>query len=379
MNSAVTQTLAAKTPNNGSESVPLPALAPAAVEPDADASLQREARPARMAASPVPVDARIQLLRQHGGFGYAYTVAFQSDLERFGDERGMLAYKTVGGTALVLSDPIAPREHQADLIARFVEDKRDVCFWSVSRPTAEILAPMGFFINEMGPENRIDLDTYNFSGPAQAGLRRAINRTAKLGYVTRECSFAALDLQQVEAVSNAWRRKKTVRTREISFLNRPIVLEDEMDVRKFFTFDAAGKIVAFSFFDPVYRDGQVVGYCNHIKRWLPETDPLVATALTCHAITTFKREGKKWLFLAISPFADIKGIKDDSFKRSWWVWRCFRTAYRNPLFNRFVFPLRNLHEHKRRFHAVTEQTYYATNRRPSLLRILKLLRVCRIV
>jgi hypothetical protein len=44
-----------------------------------------------------------------------------------------------------------------------------------------------------------------------------------------------------------------------------------------------------------------------------------------------------------------------------------------------VFPLRNLHEHKRRFHAITEQTYYATTRRPSLRRILKLLRVCRIV
>jgi phosphatidylglycerol lysyltransferase len=186
-------------------------------------------------------------------------------------------------------------------------------------------------------------------------------------------------MQQVQAVSDGWRRKKTVRSREISFLNRPIVLEDEPDVRKFFTFDPSGRIVAFSFFDPVYRDGRVVGYCNHIKRWLPEADVLVSTALTCHAVNTFKREGMKWLFLAISPFADIKGIKDDSFKRSWWVWRCFRTAYKNQLFNRFVFPLRNLHEHKRRFHATTEQTYYATNRRPSLLRILKLLRVCRIV
>ncbi len=318
-------------------------------------------------------------MREHGSFGYAYAATFQPDLERFSDERGFLAYRTVGGTTLVLSDPIASPEHQPDLIARFVREKRDVCFCAVSRVTAEILARMDFFINEMGPENRIDLDTYDFSGPTQAGLRRAINRCAKLGYVTRECSLASLDMDQVKAVSEAWRQKKTVRTREISFLNRPIVLDDELDVRKFFTFDAAGKIVAFSFFDPVYRDGQVVGYCNQIKRWLPEADALLATALTCHAIATFKGEGRKWVFLAISPFADIKGIKDNSFKRSWWVWRCFRTAYRNPLFNRFVFPLRNLHEHKRRFHAVTEQTYYATNRRPSLRRILKLLRVCRIV
>ena len=45
--------------------------------------------------------------------GYAYATTLQPDLERFGDEHGFLAYKTVGKTALVLSDPIAPRETHA--------------------------------------------------------------------------------------------------------------------------------------------------------------------------------------------------------------------------------------------------------------------------
>jgi phosphatidylglycerol lysyltransferase len=238
---------------------------------------------------------------------------------------------------------------------------------------------MGFFVNEMGPENRLDLNDYDFSGRSKRALRLSINRAAKLGYVTRECSLKSLDSGEVQAVSDAWRRQRTVRTREISFLNRPMVFEDEVDVRKFFMFDAGGKIIAFSSYDPIYQGGRIVGYCNHIKRHLPGTDSLVANAMTCHVIATFKEEGLKCLLLGISPFADIKGIDDDAFRRSWWVWRCFRTAYRNPLLNRFVYPLRSLHEHKRQYCGITEQTYYATNRRPSLIRVLKMARACGIV
>lgn len=383
MNSAATPAHSARVPDSlGRAPValplePVPIPVPGAIDAAAGAPLRTAS-----ARTPIPLDVRVRLLREYGSFGYAYAATFQPGMEHFGDERGFLAFKMVGGTALVLSDPIAPRENHADLIARFVQEKGDVCFWCASRPTAVTLASLGFFVNEMGPENRIDLAKYDFSGRSKDSLRRSVKRAAKLGYVTRECSFDSLDIADVNAVSGAWRGTRTVRTHEISFLNRPIVLADELDVRKFFTFDPSGKIVAFSFFDPVYQNGRVVGYLNNIKRRRPDADSLVATALMREAISTFQRDGMYWLFLGISPFADlvdVKWIKDDGLKRSRWMWRCFRAAYKNPLLNRFVFPSQHLHEHKRRYGAVTAQTYYATNRRPSLFRLLKVLRGCRIV
>jgi lysylphosphatidylglycerol synthetase-like protein (DUF2156 family) len=51
-------------------------------------------------------------LRQHGNFALAYSVMFQPRLEHFGDEAGFLSYKTVGSTALVLSNPVAAYETQ---------------------------------------------------------------------------------------------------------------------------------------------------------------------------------------------------------------------------------------------------------------------------
>ena len=53
----------------------------------------------------VPLDIRRSLLREHGNFALAYSVTFQPGLEHFGDEGGFLSYKTVGNTALVLSNP----------------------------------------------------------------------------------------------------------------------------------------------------------------------------------------------------------------------------------------------------------------------------------
>ena len=58
----------------------------------------------------------------------------------FGGVDGFIAYKQVGSTAFVLSDPVAPAASWADLIQSFLRERHDVCFWQMSRPIAEIVA-----------------------------------------------------------------------------------------------------------------------------------------------------------------------------------------------------------------------------------------------
>jgi lysylphosphatidylglycerol synthetase-like protein (DUF2156 family) len=71
----------------------------------------------------VPLDIRRSLLRHHGNFALAYSVAFQPGLEHFGDEAGFLSYKTVGKTALVLSNPMAAPDKRRALVDRFIVEK----------------------------------------------------------------------------------------------------------------------------------------------------------------------------------------------------------------------------------------------------------------
>src|SRR6516165_4373614 len=94
----------------------------------------------------VPTAIRIALLRQHGTHSQAFSATFQAGLEHFGDERGFLAYKTVGGTALVMSDPIAAPGYIPDLISRFLQQHPDACFWYLSPAVAKVLAARGFYV-----------------------------------------------------------------------------------------------------------------------------------------------------------------------------------------------------------------------------------------
>lgn len=324
----------------------------------------------------LPLELRRALLRQYGTFTLAYSATYQDNLKYFGDERGFITFQYLGGTALVLSDPIAPRDEWSALIDRFRAAYPNNCFCQVSRPMAEILAARGYYINEMGTETRLDLANYTFDGKEKRNLRMATNRMEKRGYITRECSLAELDPDELRAVSEGWRQTRTIRSREVTFLNRPFVLEDEPDVRRFFTFDPQGKMVAFGCFDPVYESGEVVGYSTSFKRRLPEADMKAGQAITRVAIEQFQREGRKWVFLGLSPMADIT---DRDFRHNRLVSFWFRLAYSNRYFNRYLYNLQGHAEHKREFRGVVEQTYYASDRALALPRLIRLMWVCRML
>ena len=59
-------------------------------------------------AERVTENGRLSALREYGNFALAYSATFQPGLSYFGGEDGFLAYKQVGSTAFVLSDPLAP-------------------------------------------------------------------------------------------------------------------------------------------------------------------------------------------------------------------------------------------------------------------------------
>lgn len=321
------------------------------------------------------LETRVALLRQYGSFSQAYSATYQEGLQHFGDHAGFLAYKMVGRTAMVLSDPVAPAHVRADLIGRFVTKHRDVCFCQVSRPVAAILAPLGFLVNELGYETRLDLANYDFNGQKKRNLRKATSQMARLGYVNRECALSAVDAKEVEALSLGWRRTRAVHRREVSFLVRPLVIAEEPDVRRFFTFDSDGRIAALGFFDPIYDNGNVTGYAVSTRQ-LPSVDFMVGHALKRHVIETFQREGRRWVYLGLSP---VEGIEDRDFERNWLVRRLLRFAYTNGIFNRFFYSLQGMAAHKRQFGGEVTQTYFAFNTLPALPRLLKLLRACDII
>lgn len=324
----------------------------------------------------LPDSIRHALLEQHGRFPVAYSVAFQPDLQHFGDETGFISYKMVGGTAFVLADPVAPPERHGALIDAFLAQHKDASFWQISHATAALLDARGFFVNAFGAESVVDLRSFSFKGPARRSFRTAANRFAASDHVVREVSVDEDISMRLRAVSDAWRRSKATKNRELRFLVRPIVLGDEPGARKFVLFNRECEPEGFAFFDPVYEGGQVVGYLSATRRWLPGTDPLAGYLLMRSAIEVFQAEGVRELHLGLSPF---HLIEDKEFNKNWVTRRAFRFFYTNTFTNRFFYPVRSLSQHKDIYGGETRQVYVAFNRLPAVLRLLKLLRACRIV
>jgi lysylphosphatidylglycerol synthetase-like protein (DUF2156 family) len=324
-------------------------------------------------SGPFTEKGRLRVLREYGNFALAYSATFQPGLDYFGGEEGFLAYKQVGSTAFVLSNPLVPVGGCEDLIRSFVSERGDVCFWQASRPVAKILEKIGFCVNEMGTETRIDLGAYDFDGPRKRNFRRALNRAACCSYTIAERPVTSLDRGELQTVSERWRQTRGVKNREMTFLTRPAILDDEVDVRKFFTFDPMGSLQAFAFFDPIYKDGEVVGYLCSAKRRLPEADTLVGYAMLHRAIQTFQDEGKVILSLGLSPLC---GIEDKELSSNRLVSFGFRAVYRSRLFNHLIYPLQGFAAHKGAFCGSAEQTYCAFKRGLALSQLVKMPRAC---
>jgi lysylphosphatidylglycerol synthetase-like protein (DUF2156 family) len=324
---------------------------------------------------PLTLDTRMALLRQHGSFTQAYSATVQPDLLHFGDETGFIAYKNVWGTAMALADPVAAPQSVDRLLDRFLQAHADAAFWQISRPLAGKLAARGFLVNEFGFETRLELEGYTFEGQRKRNLRKATRRAAELGYLVRECRPSELDNKAIEAVTAMWWKERPSGRRDVSFLNRPIAFVDEPDVRWFVAFDPAGSIVGYCVCDPIFSDGAVVGYSTSASRQLHDT-VMVGHAVKHHAVLAFQREGRRQLNLGLSP---VDGIEDQDFEYDWAIRRGLAYCFRSALFNRFVYSLQGHAQHKRQFGGTTEQTYIAFNKRPGVLRMVKLLKACNII
>ncbi|TWU30285.1 phosphatidylglycerol lysyltransferase domain-containing protein [Bythopirellula polymerisocia] len=308
-------------------------------------------------ASAADQQRRLQLVRQFGTFTQAYSTAVQPELEYFWHGEAYLAFRRKWGITCVLADPVGKAELHGPLLAAFTKKFPKNCFWQISRETATLLQEQGFWINEMGCDTRLELANYDFAGKQKERLRHATNWLAKHNYKVREGAFAQdVSQSEIRRLSEQWQAERRT-TRDVYFFNRPIVYADEVDVRKFFLFSPSGQPVAFIFFDPIYRDGNVVGYSPAIKRRLSDAPLRAEEGIMKVAIEQFQREEIERVMLGLSPMA---GITDREFRANPLIHFSWSRALNAWWINRYFYNLAGHADFKRRFDGLEEQTYYAS-------------------
>jgi lysylphosphatidylglycerol synthetase-like protein (DUF2156 family) len=156
-------------------------------------------------------------------------------------------------------------------------------------------------------------------------------------------------------VTSHWLLTKKVHDREIWIYARRPVFEDEDDVRKFVAYDRDGGVVGFAFYDPMYRDGQVVGYSANILRCDERRFGRLGTAVHMEAAEKFKAEGKEILNLCLAPFVKLnRGKFNDDFGTSLFL----RLSER---FGNEIYNFKGLSFHKSKYRGAEKPLYYASN------------------
>ena len=268
--------------------------------------------------TPGKLNGLIELLKRHGSQSIAYST-LQSDLNhRIEPGRGYAAYGSCLNHNFMLGNPICSLDEMADFIGNAVSDLNDPAFVQIDRETAKLLHDrFGYKVTRFGVETFLSIQNYCLEGDtAKSRLRASIRRGRE---VTDVFEFSQAELNErfsigpveLDAVTKAWIATKKIK-RQLRFLTRQPVYHDEPFVRKFYSIDADQNLQGFIFFDPIFEEGEVVGYCPSVMRARPGASMGHVAYILFMAMDVFKAEGKELLSLGLSPsLPDRSGFRHD--------------------------------------------------------------------
>ncbi|MFQ5442209.1 MAG: phosphatidylglycerol lysyltransferase domain-containing protein [Thermodesulfobacteriota bacterium] len=284
-------------------------------------------------------------LTTYGSHSSAYS-SIQEGLEHFVvSGTGYIPYALTSSAkpiAFVLSNPLCRPEDFWSVMELFLKRFPRAVFIQVTVEAARVLHEMGFYVNEMGVETEIMVEGYTFGGRSKESARRVMRRALEAGTVVEEVGEIGPFKDELETVSREWLATRTVNDRELWFMARKAVYETEADVRKFISRDAEG-ITGFVFFDPMYREGRVYGYCAGILRMGKRAHGGTRALIIKEALKKFSEEGVEVLSLGLSPFFDVD---DRGFRHSAVMKHVFRFLYET---GEAIYPFKNLTFAKSRY------------------------------
>jgi lysyl-tRNA synthetase, class II len=128
------------------------------------------------------------------------------------DERAFLAYKVVGGVAIVSGDPIGPPERFSDLVGSFIDFAHArgwrVAILGVSEQALDVYAKHGLHALYHGDEAVIDTAAFSLEGRPIRKVRQSVHRLERAGYTAAVLRPSEVDSSlrhELEAVTRAWR------------------------------------------------------------------------------------------------------------------------------------------------------------------------------
>ena len=254
-------------------------------------------------------DHRLQYLKRYGSFPIAYSAVYDDLMTAFEAPEGFISYVDNGNERIVLGDPFCAPEDLASIVKKFLAETEKKHLSPIvlqcSHDTALAFVKHGYNANHMGVETNIDIRVFKPEGRKLARVRHWINAAQNAGATVIELSTRSQEtIDLIGSISEKWLKGKANK-QELNLLTRPLVLDYEPDTRLFCTC-LEGQVVAFVLFEPMYKDGKIVGYMADFVRKLDNAPKGCFDLIYHEAAQVFRTEGAATISFGLSPLADME-------------------------------------------------------------------------
>jgi lysyl-tRNA synthetase, class II len=125
---------------------------------------------------------------------------------------GVLAYRVIGGTAVISADPVAPDGTAADVLSAFQDQARrrgwQIVLWGAAETHMQAYKGLGLHAVCVGEEAFVDPRAFTLEGRSVRKLRQSVHRVQRRGWTIDAYDGRAIDARlerEIDLVSARWR------------------------------------------------------------------------------------------------------------------------------------------------------------------------------
>ncbi|GAA3951990.1 DUF2156 domain-containing protein [Allohahella marinimesophila] len=312
---------------------------------------------------------RVQILKQHGIHSQAFST-LQPNMEYFDVPGiGYIAFMRQWSQIFVLADPVSAPEQFPLMLELFNKRFPSAVYLQVTKPVAAYLNERhNFYGTQLGSEIRIDLAKWSLSGKKKQVIRTALNQSEKQGITVQE----RYSDDHTREISDAWIKTRKCKKKEIRFFIRPMQMEYKENERHFYAYQD-GKAVGFVYFDPIYKNNEIISYVPNISRACADFKQGIFYTLIVHAMEQFKAEGVPFLDLGLVP---LMFDGPDEPQESKLLKKALRLTYEK---GNFLYNFKGLEFTKSRFRGDVHRIYTCHRRGIPALEFLTVFKLARLI
>lgn len=292
-----------------------------------------------------------ELMKHYGSDTIAYFNLRHDKNLFFLDDEIFLAYRCIGGTALVTGDPVGPPELVPEIMARFhnycVEQGWRLTGLGVEGRHLETYRKAGLQSRCCGEEAVIHLDDFTLQGRKNKTLRHAVAKWDKHGAAMefmRNASIPSHLKYELAQLSADW-RGDTPETGFSMSLGRLMNSEDP-DCLLAIAYDAGADPIGFTYLVPVYPR---MGYSLDVTRIAADAPNGLNEFIFAKTAQFLKDQGYKCMSLHFAAFS--QHYRKDRKEKGSRVVRVFSRAVNT------ILPVTSLYDFDRKFQPRWKQRY----------------------